>query len=367
MRIAVDARELLGYPTGVGRYVDEVLRAWAESPEGAAHTVILCAHQPLPSSVAGRPRTEVVIAPSDRGGAAWEQFVLPRLVRQAGADVLFAPAYSAPLSMPVPTVVAIHDISFTTHPEWFGWREGARRRTLTRLAATRATRVTTVSDFSKHEIVTHLGVAPSRVRVVHNGFTRPPQPAQAVAREAGRVLYVGSVFNRRHVPALIDAIGLLARTRPEVRLDVVGENRTLPAIDLAARAGAAGVAHAVRLRSWVPDDELATAYASARAFAFLSEYEGFGLTPLEAMAAGVPPVVLDTPVAREIYGDAALLVARPEPRMIADALERALFDEPTRARFAAAATTVLGRFSWTETARQLLALLVESAAEGRHA
>ena len=63
-------------------------------------------------------------------------------------------------------------------------------------------------------------------------------------------------------------------------------------------------------------------YRDARAFAFLSEYEGFGLTPLEAMAAGIPVVVLDTDVSREIYGPAAEYVAQPEPGLIAAALER---------------------------------------------
>ena len=79
----------------------------------------------------------------------------------------------------------------------------------------------------------------------------------------------------------------------------------------------------IRLRSWVSDEDLDDLYAKASVFVFLSEYEGFGLTPVEALSAGLPIVVLDTTVAREIYGPAAMYVPRAEPDAIANALERA--------------------------------------------
>jgi alpha-1,3-rhamnosyl/mannosyltransferase len=97
---------------------------------------------------------------------------------------------------------------------------------------------------------------------------------------------------------------------------------------------------------------------------FLSEYEGFGLTPLEALAAGVPIVVLDTAVAREVYGDAAIYVARPDPVLVADALTRAVAD-PDRGRVLTAAESTLSRYSWTRCAERTLAVLVESGAPTR--
>jgi len=133
MKIAIDARELRDKPTGVGRFLAEILAAWKTIPEAQAQEFILLA----PDGVA------------PRAGILWEQIVLPRLVRKARADVLFSPAYSGPLFSPVPLVVAIHDVSFAAHPEWFTWREGARRRTTVQLAARAATRVVTISQFSK--------------------------------------------------------------------------------------------------------------------------------------------------------------------------------------------------------------------------
>jgi glycosyltransferase involved in cell wall biosynthesis len=101
-------------------------------------------------------------------------------------------------------------------------------------------------------------------------------------------------------------------------------------------------------------------YSRAHAFAFLSEYEGLGTTPLEALAAAVPPVVADTEVARETYGDAALYVPVGDIGRTAEALELVLFDEATRARIGAAAPATLAKFDWTRAARETLAVLVNA-------
>ena len=109
------------------------------------------------------------------------------------------------------------------------------------------------------------------------------------------------------------------------------------------------------------DAELAALYSGAAAFAFLSEYEGFGLTPLDALAAGVPIVVLDTEVAREIYGPAAVYVPSPDPALVEAALEALIFDPAARARVLDAAPAVLERYSWQESAQRTLQALLAAA------
>lgn len=358
MRIAIDARELIGQRTGVGRYLLEILTAWGELPGAAAHEFILCAPEPLepPSAL----RASVATA---RGrGTVWEQAALPRLVTSARADVLFAPGYTGPLRGSVPMVVTIHDVSFAAHPEWFSWREGLRRRALTRWSARRAARVITVSDFSKREIVRHLGVAQSNVEVIYSGATTLPAAPRV---EGGRfVLYVGSVFNRRHLPELIEGFDRLATRSPDIRLEIVGDNRTRPRVDVAALIHGASAAQRIRARSYVSDAELSALYATASAFAFLSDYEGFAMTPLDALAAGVPVVLLDTEVSREIYGPAAAYVERPDPDLIALALERVLFDPHERTRVLNAAAIQLERYSWRECAQRTLQVLLACATPG---
>src|SRR5918995_272540 len=115
-----------------------------------------------------------------------------------------------------------------------------------------------------------------------------------------------------------------------------------------------GIAAHVTVTTFVDDERLRALYAEASAFAFLSEYEGFGLTPLEALAAGVPPVVLDTVVAREVYGAAAGYVAAPDAGLVADALTAMLTEPEHRNRVLEAAPAVLARYRWADAAAATL-------------
>jgi glycosyltransferase involved in cell wall biosynthesis len=169
------------------------------------------------------------------------------------------------------------------------------------------------------------------------------------------VLFTGSIFNRRRLPATITSFAAATATRPESRLVIAGADRSYPALDLAALARDAGVARRVEIRDYVTEPELDDLYARASVFVFLSEYEGFGLTPLEALSAGVPIVVLDTPIAREVYGDAAWYVPRDADVRVATQAIRTLLEDPaSRDRLLAAAPDVLARYSWDTAAADTL-------------
>jgi glycosyltransferase involved in cell wall biosynthesis len=361
MRIAVDVRELCGRPTGVGRYLSELLREWSASADARRHEWRLYAHDAphVPAAYAGSVR----VLPG-AGGTTWEQWTLARALAAEKPDVLFAPGYTAPLTAPCPIALTVHDVSFASRPDWFSAREGTRRRVVTRWSARRARCVLTVSQFSQAEITRHFGIAANRIRVIPHGMRTGPAPP-ARAREP-LVLYVGSIFARRHVDTLLDAfLTTVAPAIPEARLAIVGENRTHPPIDLEGRASRAPREHRdrVAIRSYVDDEELGRMYATASAFAFLSEYEGFGLTPLEALAAGVPPIVLDTPIAREVYGPAVrYLPLSPDlPRMLGEALVEMIRSEPARRAILQHAPGIVGRYRWDRAAADTLQAIEEAA------
>lgn len=355
MRIGIDARELCGRATGAGRYLDGLLRCWsADESASRRHEFVLYAPEPLAAAFDAR-RFATRIVPGSPN-TWWEQVRLPPVAARDHLDVFFAPAYTAPLATRVPTVIAIHDVSFAAHPEWFSAREGLRRRTISRRAARRSRAVVTISEFSRREIIEHLGVAAPRVHVIPPGITAPAG-AETAARRRPSVLYVGSMFNRRHVPDLIRAFAAMARSHPDATLDLVGDDRTFPPENPAAAIARAGLDGRAVWRKFVPDTELGRLYWTARAFAFLSEYEGLGLTPLEALAAGVPPVLLDTPVARESCGNAAVYVVKGDIAAAASALEQLLYDDGLRRRLLDAAPAVLAKYTWPRAARETLALL----------
>jgi glycosyltransferase involved in cell wall biosynthesis len=347
LRIGIDARELLGDATGVGRYLGELLKRWTAREDASQRTLILYAPEYVPLTLPdGTTRYRII----GRGrGTWWEQTYLRRAVAADAPDVFFAPAYTAPLGGRTPLAVTIHDISFIAHPEWFRAGEGLRRRWLTRRAASAAEVIFTDSQFSRLELERRLRVDPGRIRVIPPGATPPRLPAATVAREP-LVLFVGSLFNRRRLPDLIAAFARATPDLPAARLVIVGDNRTWPPQDLPAVAAAYGVGRRTEFLSYISDEALGTLYAQASVFGFLSEYEGFGLTPLEALSSGVPPVVLDTSIAREVYGDAAVYVKRGDLDGATAAI-RTLLTEPHSADpVLARAPAVLGRYSWDTTA-----------------
>jgi glycosyltransferase involved in cell wall biosynthesis len=354
MRIGIDARELCGRSTGAGRYLNGLLGQWNADEIARRHDFVLYAPEPLNIELDARQFAARIVP--GRPGTLWEQIRLPAAAAKDHLDILFSPAYTAPVFTRMPTVVAIHDVSFAAHPEWYSMREGMRRRWVSRRAARQARAIITISRFSSGEIVERFGVDAARVHVIPPGIASSMRPLTPAPFEP-RVLYVGSIFNRRRLPDLIRAFAAVARTHPDASLDIVGDDRTHPRQNLIEAIDRAGLKGRATWREYVSDEELRQLYGSSRAFAFLSEYEGFGFTPLEALAAGVPPVLLDTPVARETCGEAALYVPRGDIDGTTRALEQLLFDESTRQRLLAAAPKELAKYTWPRAARDTLAVL----------
>ena len=382
MRIGIDGRELLGRRTGVGQYLKELIKRWAKPPSCNEHEFIVYvpeSNSPLDDSVkllfqSKNNAINVRWLPG-RPGTYWEQVQLVRTAKDDHLDRFFAPAYSSPLLPPAPTVLTIHDLSFVTHPEWFRPLEGLRRRITVKLSAKIASTILTDSEFSRAQILDLLDVPASRVKVIPLGISkdiclqqsesasdsvRINSKATESHKKNKLVLFVGSIFNRRRVPDLIRAFSRLVTTHQDLRLAIVGENRSHPYQDLNYLVETLGIADKVMIRSYVTDAALREFYSRASVFAFLSEYEGFGLTPLEALAANIPTVVLDTPVARELYGDAVLFVAPDDLDEIARTIQTLLFKEEVRLKQLHLAKRTLDRYSWDRSAVDTLSALVHT-------
>lgn len=359
LRIAIDARELAGHVTGAGTYLTGLLAEWLRDP---ALAITLVSHQPLAAQIDRLPgiaRAARVVRPG-AGGTLWEQTALPRAAAHAG-DVLFAPAYTAPLASRLPLVLAIHDVSFAAHPEWFAPRERFRRNLVTRRAARKAAAVVTISEFSAGEIAAHLGIPRGRIAVIPPAAPARPAAIAPVATRDPLVVFVGSIFNRRRVPDLIAAFDRVARARAGARLVLAGANRTWPHQDIAGLIARAE--HGSRI-TWLDrpsNDEIAALLSRASVSAFLSEYEGFALTPLEGLAHGVAPVLLDTPVAREVYGDAAVLVPAGAIAATAAAILRLLDSPGDRAALLARAEPLWTRYDAARAARDTLDVIRSAA------
>jgi len=363
--VGIDGRELAGRPTGTGRYLRNLLRHWRE----AGDTLVVYfngppALDPVLDHVSIRKRP---LGDGAQRGIWWQEVLLPRAARADAIDVFFSPAYSCPLRLDRPRVTAVHDLSFFAHPQDFSWLDGARRRALVSSSLHASSVVPVCSAFTARELARlfpHLAERTVHIPLGADGDL-PAPPARAEARQTlgvtgPYVLAVGAILNRRCVPELLRAIARLREHHPGLVLDLVGDNRTHPRLDLDALVASRGLRPNVRLSGFVDDEALAARYAAADVFVALSEYEGFGLPALEAATRGVPLVVGEPPSLGEIFRDAALVVDPHDENGIALAIDHVLTEPETRVALVAAGDALARRHSWANTARRTRAALARA-------
>jgi glycosyltransferase involved in cell wall biosynthesis len=364
--VGIDGRELAGRPTGTGRYLRNLLRHWRETGDAL---VVYFNGPPALDPVLDHPAVRKrPLGDGCARGLVWQEWQLPSAARSDALDVFFSPAYSCPLRLDRPRVTAVHDLSFFAQPQDFTLADALRRRALVRASLRASRRVPVCSEFTARELARLFPDLAERAVHIPLGadadLLEPPPRAEARAALGLRgplVLGVGAILNRRCVPELLRAIARLRTRQPDVVLDLVGENRTHPPLDLAALVSRLDLRAQVRLSGFVSDRELALRYAAADVFVALSEYEGFGLPALEAAAHGLPLVVGRAPSLGEIFQDAALLVDPRDEHAVARAIDRVLTEPATRARLVAAGRALAARHSWAETARRTREALLEAA------
>ena len=365
MRIAIDARELEGKPTGVGRYLANLLRCWLAG-EGSEE-FILYHRSPIEAAEwMGNPRLR--LRKVERGllpfGVWWQQAALPRAMRADKPDVLFAPADSLPLRWRGPSLLTVHDLSYEAHPEWFGTAEGWRRRYFARRSAKKASAVVAISGFTARELTSRYGIGEEKVHVVHHGiddtlrcspFTPEEELRRRIGMERSFVLMVGSLFERRFPLQIIRAFERLGDLG--VGLVLAGDDRRKERTELREEIRSAGLEDRVRWLQYCPEEDLCGLYRSAEALIALSLYEGFSLPPLEAMSFGLPAIVSARGAQLEVYGESAMTVAEENEENIAAAIRSVLTDGALRDELVANGTELAGRLTLERSAQATLDLI----------
>jgi glycosyltransferase involved in cell wall biosynthesis len=302
------------------------------------------------------PERYVVMRPppalSKRPGQAWEQLLLPAAAARARAVAIYNPANLAPLAWPT-NVVQIHDAVALRHPEWYSPAYVRWQRAVMPRVARRAKLVITVSEFSRTELIEFLGVPGERIRVVPGGVDARFSAAidfEPVCARLGLtkpyVLAVGDRGPRKNLEALRPAIPLLRKEGIELVVAGGGRGHQLGA----SLEGARDI-------GYVADEDLPALYAGARAFALPSLHEGFGLTVLEAMAAGVPVVASSRAALPEVVTGAGVLVDPDDWGLFGAAVVQAATDLQARARLREEGRQVAARYTWERAANAVNAIL----------
>ena len=323
----------------------------------------------------GRGRLRSVVPPGvavvERPMAArplhelWRRSDHPRIDRWIGRhDVVWGPNYVVPPTAAA-ALVSVHDLTTLHYPEMADGFTLAYPD-LVRRAVARGAWVHTDSDFVRGEVIEHFGVDPDRVVTVHLGARATPLPPPGTPRPARvppgpYVLALGTVEPRKDLPTLVAAFDALAADEPDLRLVIAGADGWGAEALGAAVAATRHRDRVVRLGR-VDEAERAALLAGAGVYAYPSRYEGFGLPPIEAMAAGVPVVASRAGSLPEVCRDGADLVPVGDPGALTAALGRVLGDAGHRAALVARGRAVAAAYDWDDTAQRFAALLARVAA-----
>jgi glycosyltransferase involved in cell wall biosynthesis len=331
--------------TGVGRYALSLAEALADLD--GPHAYERRGGQEA-GSATGRPVLRRSWPPRRALHASWLATGRPRLERVAPpTDLLHVLFPSFPVPTRAPQVGTIHDLFVLDHPEWFGRGEHRAVTASTRRLAAEAERIVAVSDHVAAQLVDRLDIERDRIVVIGHGVDVARGTGGSVPAALGRayVVAVGAGTDRKHLAVVLDA---LARVEG-LELALVGPpGAATPA--LVRRATELGVDRRVHHLGLVPDDVLAAVLRGAVALVHPSLDEGFGLPPLEAMAAGTPAVVSRSGALPEVVGDAAIIVDPHDPDGWAAALDSLRTDPDRRARLVAAGLAHVTPRTWAAAA-----------------
>jgi len=372
----VDGSRLEGARTGVGRYVEYLVRAWADQPLPFERLPVF-SRRPIPDLPVGE-RVSAEVLPSRYGGIWWQ---VSRLAPAASRKSALLSFYTLPPRRRPPSVLVNQGVLVGPWAETAGLRARARAAHIG-WSARKADLVVTHSTTTRDDLTGRLGVDEAKVRVVKPGLAsifRSDGVDAAVREEVTRhlgtpgpfFLFVGKLSPRRHVPELVEAFAGMARRHREYRLVLVGPSALAQPVEELARR--AGVGDAVVPVPYLDLEALALLYRGARALVWPTEREGFGHPILEAMGCGCPVLVLDQASLGVLDwaaepGDRSAVLGVPSavPDELRQALERLVEDDELHDRLARRGREYAATFpTWEEHAGELMALIASFAGAER--
>lgn len=367
MRIGIEAQRLLRpHKHGMDIVALETIRALADYDE---HEFVVFVKPDEDRD--GLPHTSNIQVVELPGGPypVWEQYALPKAIRQHRIDLLHCTANTAPLRCPVPLVVTLHDIIFLENQplragSWYQRFGNQYRRWNVPRIVQHCDQIITVSDFERQRIIDHMHLDPTRVVSIWNAVSqqfRVIEDTNQLAEVRAKynlphdfIFFLGNTDPKKNVRGVLKAL-LLLKQRGQLSIPVVISNIPDDALNaILTEIDGQALADDLILCGYIPNYVLPLIYNAATIFLCPSLRESFGLPILEAMACGTPVVTSTTSSMPEVAGEAALLVDPTSAENMASGINLLLKDPTLRYDLRRKGFERAALFSWQETAKKLM-------------
>lgn len=366
MILGVNGIRLIGRTSGVGRCIEALLNSFSKLSHPFSE-IRVYTPEPLDETIHLPEGIINVALPSRLPLAAWEQIVL--LKAHGTKNLLFCPSYVIPLAARCPTFL-IHHGSYEGYPQAFDWWTLNKARAIYSLSAKRATGFSTVSEFSKKDIIKFYGIHPNKINVVPEGVDttvfRPIKDAALIAEwqrknlgaeDSPFVAYVGKPTERRNLSALIKAFAELKKDGLPHKLVIVGV--ALPGNSPFRKAvSELKLEGEVSVIDYIGHDEMPLVYNAASLFIYPSSYEGFGMPVLEAMACGTPLITLNNTAFPEFAGGVAHLLKDAKVETLKEGIRTVLNNPSRQLQMKQDGPRRAAAYDWQIIARKYLDLMI---------
>ena len=380
MKIGINTYFFKFPASGSGQYLIHLLQALAEVDQ--KNTYILLSPQPISEKIARLLKFPHIVTPVPRlarrnasiENLMWEQFTSTSAARKSGVDLLHVPYFAPPFFPRTPSIITIHDIiplrlpQYRTDPKMKAYLQLITR------AARKATLIITVSHHAKQDMIDALKLPAERIRVIYEaaGDEYHPISDPAVLSKVracyglhGRyILYLGGLDQRKNVLQLVRAFAQIYHQSgdPDLQLLIAGNpdkksGSLFP--DPRPIAADLGISGQIIYR-FIEEEDKPAIYCGASLFVFPSLYEGFGLTPLEAMSCGTPVICSNRTSLPEVIGDAAISFDPDNLREMVQAMHSVLTNNELQADLRTRSLKRAAQFNWQKTAIETIDVYKEA-------
>ncbi|MCK4569267.1 MAG: glycosyltransferase family 4 protein [Bacteroidales bacterium] len=296
----------------------------------------------------------------------WFEWSVPRILKKINADVFLSPDAYLSLKTDVPSIPVFHDLNFEHYPKDLPVLERKYYRYFFPRYARKATRIVTVSEFSKKDIVSLYDIPPEKVSVVYNGANDDFKPVGDMLRADTRkklsggcpyFIFVGALHPRKNLARLFQAFDYFKEQHmTDIKLVVVG-NKKYWTREIQEAYKAMKYSEEVIFSGRMTSEDLHLAVASAHAMTYVSYFEGFGIPIIEAYRCDIPVLTSNVTSMPEVAGDAAVLIDPFSVKSIAEGLEKVALDSELRMQMIEKGREQRKLFTWQNSAEQLWSVI----------